>query len=313
MSESTGPFTVVPNELDGEANDSSTAKPESIRRLILRRFLRHRLAVLGLIILVLLTFASIAAPLYHYDPEDINLRAKLEPPSAAHLMGTDDLGRDLLARILYGGRVSMSVGLLSTGVALLMGTFIGAVAGFYGTWLDNLLMRLTDLFLSFPSLFVLILLSAMIRDIPLAAFRGGLVTIVVVIAVLSWMVTARLVRATFLSLREQDFVEAAQALGATPLRIVLYHILPNAIGPILVQSALLMAYAVLTESGLSYLGFGIQPPTPTWGNMLNDAQTYMTRYPWVAVFPGLMIFVTVLSVNFVGDGLRDAFDPRATR
>jgi peptide/nickel transport system permease protein len=228
-------------------------------------------------------------------------------------MGTDDLGRDLLARILYGGRVSMSVGLLSTGVALLMGTFIGAVAGFYGTWLDNLLMRLTDLFLSFPSLFVLILLSAMIRDTPLAAFRGGLVTIVVVIAVLSWMVTARLVRATFLSLREQDFVEAAQALGATPLRIVLHHILPNAIGPILVQSALLMAYAILTESGLSYLGFGIQPPTPTWGNMLNDAQTYMTRYPWVAVFPGLMIFVTVLSVNFVGDGLRDAFDPRATR
>jgi peptide/nickel transport system permease protein len=313
MSESTSPVTVVPKELDGEANDSSTAKPESIRRLILRRFLRHRLAVLGLIILVLLTFASIAAPLYRYDPEDINLRAKLEPPSAAHLMGTDDLGRDLLARILYGGRVSMSVGLLSTGVALLIGTFIGAVAGFYGTWLDNVLMRLTDLFLSFPSLFVLILLSAMIRDTPLAAFRGGLVTIVVVIAVLSWMVTARLVRATFLSLREQDFVEAAQALGATPLRIVLHHILPNAIGPILVQSALLMAYAILTESGLSYLGFGIQPPTPTWGNMLNDAQTYMTRYPWVAVFPGLMIFVTVLSVNFVGDGLRDAFDPRATR
>jgi peptide/nickel transport system permease protein len=228
-------------------------------------------------------------------------------------MGTDDLGRDLLARILYGGRVSMAVGLLSTAVALIIGTFVGALAGFYGGWLDNALMRFTDLFLSVPSLFVLILLSAMIRDTPLAAFRGGLVTIVVVIAVLSWMVTARLVRATFLSLREQDFVEAAYALGASPARIVWRHILPNALGPIIVQSALLMAYAILTESGLSYLGFGIQPPTPTWGNMLNDAQTYMTRYPWVAIFPGLMIFVTVLSVNFLGDGLRDAFDPRATR
>lgn len=300
-------------ELDTEVKEATSKKPESVRRLILRRFLRHRLAVLGLTVLVLLTLSAIAAPLYPYDPEDINLRAKLEPPSADHLMGTDDLGRDLMARILYGGRISMTVGLLSTGAALLIGTFIGAVAGFYGTWLDNLLMRLTDLFLSFPSLFVLILLSAMIRDTPLAAFRGGLVTIVLVIAVLSWMVTARLVRATFLSLREQDFVEAARALGAAPLRIVLQHILPNAIGPIVVQSALLMAYAILTESGLSYLGFGIQPPTPTWGNMLNDAQTYMTRYPWVAIFPGLMIFLTVLSVNFVGDGLRDAFDPRATR
>jgi peptide/nickel transport system permease protein len=263
--------------------------------------------------LTLLTVAAIAAPLYPYDPEDISLREKLDPPSTTHLMGTDDLGRDLLARILYGGRVSMAVGLLSTAVALIIGTFVGALAGFYGGWLDNALMRFTDLFLSFPSLFVLILLSAMIRDTPLAAFRGGLVTIVVVIAVLSWMVTARLVRATFLSLREQDFVEAAYALGASPARIVWRHILPNALGPIIVQSALLMAYAILTESGLSYLGFGIQPPTPTWGNMLNDAQTYMTRYPWVAIFPGLMIFVTVLSVNFLGDGLRDAFDPRATR
>ena len=310
MSKLMSHVTVDPRELDIEATGASSVKPQSMRRLILRRFLRHRLAVLGVIVLALLTFASFAAPLYPHDPEDINLRAKLEPPSALHLMGTDDLGRDLLARILHGGRISIAVGTLSTGVALFIGTFIGALAGFSGLWLDNILMRLTDLFLSFPSLFVLILLGAMIRDTPLAAFRGGLVTIVLVIAVLSWMVTARLVRATFLSLREQDFVEAARAVGAPPVRIVLQHILPNAIGPILVQAALLMAYAILTESGLSYLGFGIQPPTPTWGNMLNDAQTYMTRYPWVAVFPGLMIFVTVLSVNFVGDGLRDAFDPR---
>jgi peptide/nickel transport system permease protein len=313
MSEITSRVTVDPSELDAAATDVSLAKPESLRRLILRRFLRHRLAVFGLIMLVLLTLLSIAAPLYPFDPEDINLRAKLEPPSASHWMGTDDLGRDLMARILYGGRVSMAVGILSTGVALIIGTIVGAIAGFQGGWLDNWLMRLTDLFLSFPSLFVLILLSAMIRDTPLAAFRGGLVTIVLVIAVLSWMVTARLVRATFLSLREQEYVEASRALGTPAIQIVLRHILPNAIGPIVVQAALLMAYAILTESGLSYLGFGIQPPTPTWGNMLNDAQTYMTRYPWVAVFPGLMIFITVLSVNFVGDGLRDAFDPRTTK
>lgn len=297
--------------LDAEAGDVSLAKPENMRQLLLRRFLRHRLAVLGLIVLTLITLSAIAAPLYKHDPEAISLRSKLEPPSWEHPMGTDDLGRDLLARILYGGRISLAVGVFATGLALLTGTLIGALSGYYGGLVDNGLMRLTDLFLSFPSLFVLILLGAMIRDTPLAEYQGGLATIVIVIAVLSWMVTARLVRATFLSLREMEYVEASRALGLSGWHIVLRHILPNAIGPIVVQGALLTAFAILTESGLSYLGFGIQPPTPTWGNMLNDAQTYMTRYPWVAIFPGLMIFLTVISVNFVGDGLRDAFDPRS--
>lgn len=198
-------------------------------------------------------------------------------------------------------------------MSLFLGTLIGSLAGYYGQALDNLLMRLTDVFLSFPSLFVLILLGAMIRDTPLAEFRGGLLTIAFVIALLSWMTTARLVRATFLSIREMDFVEASRALGTSNTRLIVSHILPNAMGPIIVQGALQTAYSILTESGLSYLGFGIQPPTPTWGNMLNDAQTYMTRYPWLAIFPGLMIFMTVISVNFVGDGLRDAFDPHTTR
>ncbi len=303
--------TPTPVLLDDEAADVSLAKPESVRRLILRRFMRHRLAVLGLIMLAVIFLSALAAPLYKYDPEDISLRDKLQPPSLEHPMGTDDLGRDLMARILYGGRISLAVGVFATGIALLVGTIVGAFAGYYGGVVDNGLMRVTDLFLSFPSLFVLILLGAMIRDTPLAEFRGGLATIVIVIAVLSWMVTARLVRATFLYLREMDYIEASRALGLSDRLIVLHHILPNAMGPIVVQGALLTAFAILTESGLSYLGFGIQPPTPTWGNMLNDAQTYMTRYPWVAIFPGMMIFLTVISVNFVGDGLRDAFDPRS--
>ena len=293
-------------ELQGEA----IREQESFGRLIFRRFVRHRLAIFGLIMLVLISGLALYAPQYKFDPEKISLLERLKPPSAEHLMGTDDLGRDLFARIINGGRISLAVGLLATGLSLAFGTLIGAAAGYYGGWVDNMLMRLTDVFLSFPSLFVLILLGAMIRDTPLAKFQGGLITIILVISVLSWMTTARLVRGTFLSLREMEYVEAARALGISPSRLVLRHMLPNALGPIIVQGALQTAYSILTESGLSYLGFGIQPPTPTWGNMLNDAQTYMTRFPWVAIFPGLMIFITVMSINFVGDGLRDAFDPR---
>jgi peptide/nickel transport system permease protein len=170
-------------------------------------------------------------------------------------------------------------------------------------------MRLTDTFLSFPSLFVLIILGAIIRDIDLFEAGGSVPTIIVVIAVLSWMTLARLVRATFLSLREQEFVTAARAVGVLNRRLIFLHLLPNALGPILVQGALLTAYAIITESGLSYLGFGIQPPTPSWGNMLNAAQVHLTQYPWLAIFPGLMTFITVMAINFVGDGLRDAFDP----
>ncbi len=281
----------------------------SMTRIILRRFLHHRLAVTGLIVLLLLALGALTLPLYPYDPEAISLLEKFDPPSLAHPMGTDELGRDVLARILAGGRVSLSVGILATGLALIIGTLIGAFAGFYGGITDNALMRLTDTFLSFPSLFVLIILGAIIRDTPLVKASGGVPTIIVVIAVLSWMTLARLVRATFLSLREREFVTAARSVGVVNRRLMFVHLLPNALGPILVQGALLTAYAIITESGLSYLGFGIQPPTPSWGNMLNSAQTHMVQYPWLAIFPGLMIFITVMSINFVGDGLRDAFDP----
>ncbi len=291
-------------------NEPRPAREESFGRLIFRRFIRHKLAISGLIVLVLISGLAVYAPQYQFDPEAISLRERLKAPDNVHLMGTDNLGRDLFARVINGGRVSLAVGILATGLSLLFGTLVGAAAGYYGGWVDNTLMRLTDVFLSFPSLFVLILLGAMIRDTPLAKFQGGLATIILVIAVLSWMTTARLVRGTFLSLREMEFVEASRALGISTPGLIMRHLLPNALGPIIVQGALQTAYSILTESGLSYLGFGILPPTPTWGNMLNDAQTHMTRYPWLAIFPGLMIFITVMSINFVGDGLRDAFDPR---
>lgn len=297
----------------GTRQDLGLVRSESYGQLILRRFLRHRLAVVSLILLILIMLSALLAPLYPYDPEKINLRARLEPPSRTYPMGTDDLGRDMLARVLYGGRVSLAVGLFASLLSLIFGTLVGALAGFYGGWVDNLLMRATDVFLSFPSLFVLILLGAMIRDTPLSKYQGGLPTIILVISILAWMTTARLVRASFLTVRELDYVQASRALGASNPRLILLHMIPNIIGIIIVQGALRTAYAILTESGLSFLGFGIQPPTPTWGNMLNDAQTYMTRYPWLAIFPGMMIFIVVICVNFVGDGLRDAFDPHSTR
>jgi peptide/nickel transport system permease protein len=278
--------------------------------LTLRRFAKNRLAVAGLVVFSLIALAVLLADLSPYDPDRTNVRARFAPPSLEHPFGTDDLGRDTLTRVLYGGRVSLLVGLLAMSVSVAIGTVIGALAGYFKGWADSLLMRLTDLFLSLPSLFVLIVLSTLLLDTPFARAYGGMLMIVAIIGSLSWMVVARIVRSSFLSIRERDFVEAARASGAGHLRLMARHILPNALGPIFVQATLQVAVAIIAESGLSYLGFGIQPPTATWGNMLKDAQTYLTRYPWLAVFPGLMIFLTVMSVNTIGDGLRDAFDPR---
>ncbi len=228
-------------------------------------------------------------------------------------MGTDELGRDLLTRILYGGRVSLSIGILAMALAVTVGAIIGGVAGFYGGWIDNLAMRFTDMMLSFPQLFVLIILALALRDIPIPALQGtafaSVFTIVLVIAVLAWMQVARLVRASFLSLKEKEFTEASRCVGASNGRIMTRHLLPNALSPIIVAATFRVATSIITESGLSYLGFGVQPPTPTWGNMLKNAQDQMTRAPWTAIFPGLMIFITVIAINFIGDGLRDALDP----
>jgi peptide/nickel transport system permease protein len=287
--------------------------PESLTRLTLRRFLRHRMALLSISTLTLVILSALLAPLSPYTPTQQNPANSLQPPSAEHWFGTDDLGRDVLTRVLYGGRISITVGLMATLFSLLFGIFVGAIAGYFGGWIDNVLMRITDAFLSLPSLFVLILISTLLRDLPAVNLRSSVWIVIIVIAVLSWMWPARLVRGEFLSIKFEDFVLAARSTGVGHGRIILRHILPNAVGVIIVHATLSVGYAIIIESGLSYLGFGIQPPTPSWGNLLATAQVYALRAPWLMIFPGLMIFITTLSVNHIGDGLRDAFDPRSAR
>ena len=278
--------------------------------LVWRRFRRHPGAIAGSITFSLIVLAVLLVPLSPYDPNTSQMAERLQPPSWQHPMGTDALGRDLLTRVLYGGRISLTVGLLVVAISLAIGVPIGALAGFYGGRVDSILMRLTDIFLSLPAFLVLILLSAILREVDAPLFeRNNVLTIGLVIGVLSWMTFARLVRAAFLTIREMDFVTAARCVGASNRRLIVTHILPNAIGPVIVEATLGLGYAIIEESGLSFLGFGIQPPTPSWGNLLSNAQEYLTKYPWLAIFPGLMIFLTIISVNYIGDGLRDAFDP----
>jgi peptide/nickel transport system permease protein len=279
-----------------------------------RRFRRHRLALIGAIILAAMVTAVLAGPLVYRVPIDaIDFKAKLKGPSWAHPLGTDDLGQDLLARMLYGGRISLAVGVAAMLIAITLGTLIGAVAGQMGGAVDNALMRVTDLFLSLPALPLLLLVVYLFRD-PLKKALGPeagiFVLIVVVIGALRWMPVARLVRAQFLSLREKEFVEAARALGAPPFRQVARHILPNAVGPVIVAASLDVAAAILQESTLSFLGLGFPPDIPTWGRILFDAKDNLDFAPHWAIFTGTAIFLTVLSINYIGDGLRDALDPR---
>jgi len=272
-------------------------------RLARDRFLAHRLAVASVLVLLLLMLVVLVGPILSpYSPEHTNLDLRYQPPSPAHVMGTDSLGRDLLTRIMFGGRVSLTIGLLAMTVAITLGIVMGGLAGFYGGVADAVLMRFVDVMLSFPRLFLLILFSVF--------FGGHFLTVVLLLGALSWMSVARLIRASFLSLKERPYVEAARALGVSGGLIMLRHLLPNALAPIIVAATLGIATAIIAESTLSFLGLGIQPPTPSWGNMLKDAQTDMLIAPWTAVFPGLAIFVTVVAINFVGDGLRDALDPQ---
>lgn len=287
-----------------------TAADVRLSSIIWKRFRKHPGAIAGMFVLGCIVLMVLLAPLSPYDPEASSITERLEPPSLAHPMGTDALGRDLFTRVLYGGRVSLTVGVLVVIISISIGVPTGAIAGYYGGTLDNVLMRITDAFLSLPVLLVLILLSAILREVEAPLFESNnVLTIALVIGILAWMTFARLVRASFLTLREMDFVSATRALGGSDRRIIGGHILPNCMGPIIVEATLELGYAIIEESGLSFLGFGIQPPTPSWGNLLSNAQENFTKYPWLAIFPGLMIFLTIISVNYIGDGLRDAMDP----
>jgi peptide/nickel transport system permease protein len=279
-----------------------------------RRFRRHKLAFLGAIILAVIVAAVLVSPwLWHTPINAIDFGARLEGPSLKHPFGTDDLGQDLFARMLYGGRISIAVGLTAMLIAIFVGVIIGAVAGTSRGSVDAALMWLTDLFLSLPQLPLLLLIIYLFRDSLKALVGpelGVFLLIVIVIGGFRWMPVARLVRAQFLSLREKEFVEAARALGASKLRIVVRHILPNSLGPVIVAGTIDVAAAIIAESTLSFLGLGFPPDIPTWGRILFDAKDHLDVAPHWALFPGTLIFLTVLSINYLGDGLRDALDPR---
>jgi peptide/nickel transport system permease protein len=282
-----------------------------------RRFRRHRLAMAAAVILVSMFLISYLGPVVYRDsPKRIDFSQSIKPPSTDHWMGTDDLGRDMLARIMLGGRISLAVGIAAMAVAMSLGTIIGAMAGYWGGQVDNVLMRITDLFLALPVVPLLLLLIFLFRD-RLRQLMGpemGIFWLIIfVIGILNWMVVARLVRGSFLSLKEREFVEAATCVGVSRLSIMFRHILPNTLGPIIVAATLSVGAAIITESVLSFLGLGFPPDTPTWGRLLYDGQNYLDLAPWMVLFPGFFIFLTVLSINFIGDGLRDALDPRQRR
>jgi peptide/nickel transport system permease protein len=279
-----------------------------------RRFKRDRAAIFGTIVLLTIVIAVIFGPFIYTTPIDkIDFAHSAAPPSWQHPFGTNDLGQDQLARILSGGRISLTVAVAAMAVAVSLGTLIGAIAGFYGGIIDNALMRLTDLFLALPQLPLLLLIVYLFRDSIRAVAGpelGIFLLVVLVIGCFNWMSVARLVRGNFLKLREMEFVSAAKALGANSQRLIWIHLFPNVVSIIIVAATLAVGNAIITESTLSFLGLGFPPDVPTWGRMLFDAQNYLTSAPHMAIFPGLAIFLTVLSINYIGDGLRDALDPK---
>ena len=296
----------------GKVNwEARGGRQESMAAMTWRRFRKHKPAMFSAAILAIIVIGCVFVPLiFGYDPYNAPVELRRQPPSIAHLFGTDELGRDLLMRIWVGGRVSLIIGVAAMLLSITIGTFVGAVAGFYGGKVDTLLMRFNDFMLSIPQLFILLLVAQLLRTMNLPEISGGPLPIIVIIGALSWMGAARLVRGQFLSLKAKEFVDAARVAGAPNNRIMWRHILPNAASPIIVSATLRVGNAIITESTLSFLGFGVQPPMPTWGNMLKNAQSQMTLAPWIAIFPGLFIFLTVVAINYLGDGLRDALDPR---
>ena len=269
-------------------------------------FYKNKLALTGCGIVILLFAVSLLAPVIApYDPGAIDLKNVLAPPSAEHWFGTDQLGRDVLSRMIWGARISLKVGFVATGLAILIGMILGAVAGYYGGWIDAVIMRLVDILLCFPTFFLILAVIAFLEP--------SIWNIMIVIGLTGWMGVTRLVRADFISLRERDFVRAARSIGANDARIIFIHILPNALASILVAATLGIAGAILTESALSFLGIGVQPPTPSWGNILTAGKDNIDIAWWLSLYPGLAILITVVGYNLLGEGIRDASDPRLKR
>ena len=292
-------------------------QPLTPRELVWRRFRRHKMALFGLFMLVLLVFYSIGGS-FIFSEEFANnteTKARLQPPSRQHPFGTDTVGRDILARTIYGGQISLLIGVFAVLVETIAGVLIGAAAGYYGGKTDALLMRFTEAMFNIPQLFLLLVMAKFFggKIPPLVlfgrSFSGSVIVITLIIGLTSWMYLARIVRANFLSLKEREFILAANTTGSSNISIIFEHILPNSIAPIVVSATLGVANAILAEAYISFLGLGVQPPTATWGNMLDGAYNYIESAPWLWIFPGLLILLTVLSINFIGDGLRDALDP----
>lgn len=276
------------------------------RESVWKRFRKHRLALIGLIILAILAFTALVGPAFlEHSPNTTNLQATNEAPNPDNLLGTDRNGRDVLSRLLHAGRISLSVGVSVAFIAVVIGMVIGSIAGFFGGWVDTVLMRFVDVVLSFPTILIVITIIAMIGP--------GLANLILAMGLLAWPPVARLLRAEFLSLRERDFILAARSIGVPGARVVLRHLVPNAMAPVIVAATFGVAQAILLEAGLSFLGLGIQRPTASWGNMLSEAQslTVLASMPWLWIPPGVMITLAILAINFMGDGLRDALDPRS--
>ena len=274
-----------------------------MRHLFWMRFRKNQLAILGAFIVLFLFIVALFAPwLSPYDPGQIQIQRVLQDPSLNHLFGTDSLGRDVLSRMIWGSRISLMVGFVAVGIATLIGIFLGSLAGFYGHWIDNLIMRFVDIMLCFPTFFLILAVIALLEP--------NIWNIMIVIGITNWMGVARLVRAEFLSLKERDFAVAEKALGAKDFRIIFRHILPNALAPVLVSATLGVAGAILTESALSFLGIGVQPPTPSWGNILTAGKDNIEIAWWLSLYPGSAILITVLGYNLLGEGIRDSIDPR---
>jgi peptide/nickel transport system permease protein len=334
-------MATVAEMLPRKGNASTKVKEESQFWVIAKRFLRHRLAVFSLILIVVVFIASLLAPVittYPRDTVDVATNARPAPPGIAgsegnvHLLGIDHLGRDLFTRVLYAGRISLSIAIAVVLISETLGVIIGAVAGYYGGWIDAFVSRLIEFMLSIPLLPILLIVSALLMSsnapLPLPRFMVNIISaillaseresqkvviLVLILVVFGWLSAARLMRGMALSLRNQDFVESLRALGANDARIIFRHIIPNGIAPILVNASLSLGGVIVTEAALSFLGLGVQDPTPTWGNMMAQSQSYMFQHPWLPLVPGIPLVLVALSFNFIGDGLRDALDPRLKR